>query len=60
MAAEVAELDASEVTTLLGQTLGVTIEGRRVMIGEAQVLIADIEASNGVMHVIDSVLLPSS
>jgi len=30
----------------------------KVMINDATVVIADIEASNGVIHVIDSVLLP--
>jgi uncharacterized surface protein with fasciclin (FAS1) repeats len=30
------------------------------MVGEAQVIITDIPASNGVIHVIDSVLLPAN
>src|SRR5690606_33718009 len=33
-------------------------EGDKVFINESQVIITDIEASNGVIHVIDSVLLP--
>jgi uncharacterized surface protein with fasciclin (FAS1) repeats len=36
----------------------VTVGGETVTINQANVVIADIEASNGVIHVIDSVLLP--
>jgi uncharacterized surface protein with fasciclin (FAS1) repeats len=36
------------------------IDGEKVMVGDALVIITDIEASNGVIHVIDAVLLPSS
>lgn len=38
--------------------LSFTIEGDKVMVNKAQVIKADIECSNGVIHVIDSVLLP--
>jgi nucleoid-associated protein YgaU len=34
------------------------VEGGEVMINESKVVITDIEASNGVIHVIDAVLLP--
>ena len=55
MAADVVEL--TEVTTLEGSTLPVSTEDG-VTIGEAVVSTTDIEASNGVIHVIDSVILP--
>lgn len=56
MAAQVVSM--SEVPTLQGGNLPVdTIEG--VKIGTATVLTPDIECTNGVIHVIDSVLLPS-
>lgn len=58
MAAEVLELDGQEVETLSGSMVMVTIEDEIVKINEAQVLIPDIEASNGVIHVIDAVLVP--
>lgn len=57
MAADVVELTSA--TTVQGQdiTIEVTPEGK-VMVNDAEVVITDIEASNGVIHVIDSVILP--
>jgi len=46
------------VTTLLGQTVTVTINAEGVFINNAQVTVADIVTDNGVIHVIDAVLLP--
>ncbi|MCH2144617.1 MAG: CIA30 family protein [Phycisphaerales bacterium] len=46
------------VETLAGTTLPVAIVQGRVLIGNAVVEMADIEADNGVVHVIDRVLLP--
>ena len=48
------------VTTLLGADVTVTINSNGVFIHNAQVTIADIPADNGVDHVIDAVLLPST
>jgi transforming growth factor-beta-induced protein len=42
--------------TLQGDDVTVTIDGTNVFINEAQVVMADIEASNGVVHVINAVL----
>jgi uncharacterized surface protein with fasciclin (FAS1) repeats len=36
----------------------VTVDGETVMVGEATILRYDIVASNGVVHVIDTVLTP--
>ena len=48
-----------EVETLEGGKLGVKVtEEGGVYLGDANVVNADIMASNGVIHVIDSVLLP--
>lgn len=44
--------------TLNGQRIEVSTRYNRVMIDKARVSQADIEASNGVIHVIDSVILP--
>ena len=52
--------DGSFVTTLNGQEVNVTINESGVMIDNAMVSTADIIASNGVVHVIDAVLLPTS
>ena len=47
------------ITTLLGSNITVTINSNGVFIDNAQVIIADLVADNGVVHVIDAVLLPS-
>ena len=46
------------VTTLAGTDLTVTIDTSGVYIDGAQVTVADVVADNGVVHVIDAVLLP--
>ncbi len=56
MAADVVKVDSA--TTLLGQSLPVSTEGG-VQVGTASVTATDITASNGVIHVIDSVLVPA-
>ncbi|WP_426092944.1 fasciclin domain-containing protein [Flavobacterium sp. DSR3-2] len=50
--------DGQELTTVQGGKLKVAIKGDKVMIGEAHVTMADVAASNGVVHVIDKVLMP--
>ena len=56
MAADVVEL--SSAATLLGQEISISIMDGKVMLDESQVIITDLETSNGVIHVIDAVLLP--
>jgi uncharacterized surface protein with fasciclin (FAS1) repeats len=51
--------DGQEITTLQGDTLTVKITDGVVTINGATVTTADVDASNGVVHVIDQVLLPS-
>ena len=50
--------DGQEITTLLGEDVQVTITGGGVFINQAQVIVADLVADNGVVHVIDAVLMP--
>jgi uncharacterized surface protein with fasciclin (FAS1) repeats len=50
--------DGQELTTVNGATLTVTMENGNVLINGATVIIPNIEASNGVAHAIDAVLLP--
>ena len=50
--------DGQVIETLNGNTVTVTIDTNGVFINNAQVTVADIVADNGVVHVIDAVLLP--
>jgi len=50
--------DGQELTTVEGSKLKVSVKEGNVTIGGAKVASADISASNGVIHVIDKVLLP--
>ena len=46
------------VPTLQGDDLTIEVSDEGVMVGDAQVVEADIEAANGVIHVVDGVLMP--
>ncbi len=48
----------SSATTVEGSTVRITVDGGQVKINDATVTTADVEASNGIIHVIDRVLLP--
>jgi uncharacterized surface protein with fasciclin (FAS1) repeats len=53
------DLESGEVGTVLEDaTVEVTVSDDGVMVNDANVVTADIEASNGVIHVIDKVILP--
>jgi transforming growth factor-beta-induced protein len=60
MAADVVGLDGQEAATALeGQTIAISIMDGKVYLNETvEVIITDIETTNGVIHVIDAVLLP--
>ena len=55
-AAEVVNLTSA--TTVQGATLDISVDAGNVFINGVQVIQTDVEASNGVIHVIDGVLLP--
>jgi uncharacterized surface protein with fasciclin (FAS1) repeats len=57
-AADVVKL--SEAKTVNGQEVAITVADSGVQINDANVIKTDIGASNGVIHVIDTVILPSS
>lgn len=58
LASDVIKLD--KAATVQGQMATVTVSNVGVMIDNANVVKTDIEASNGVIHVIDTVILPKS
>lgn len=59
MAADAIALDGQDATTVNGAPLAITVVDGKVMLnGDTTVVSTDIVASNGVIHVIDKVLLP--
>ena len=56
MAADVVKL--KEAKTVNGAPVAIMVNGDTVMINDATVIKADVDASNGVIHVIDKVILP--
>ena len=58
MAETVVGMDGQEVTTVNGAPVTITVDGETVMVNDATVVTTDIVASNGVIHVIDAVLVP--
>ncbi len=51
-------LKAGKVTTVEGSDITVKIKGKTVMINNAKVLKADVRTSNGIVHAIDTVIMP--
>jgi uncharacterized surface protein with fasciclin (FAS1) repeats len=56
MAADVVKL--KEAKTVNGKMLDIETKGNAVMVNDAKVTATDIGATNGVIHVIDTVILP--
>ena len=50
--------NGQQIRTVQGQTVRVSINGGNIRINNSNVTQADIRASNGVIHVIDAVLIP--
>ncbi|MGB1048112.1 MAG: fasciclin domain-containing protein [Rhodothermales bacterium] len=48
----------TEAATVQGSTIDIKVKEDKVYIDNAQVVAVDIEASNGIIHVIDAVILP--
>ena len=56
MAADVVKLTSA--VTVQGQAVSIEVKDGKVYVDGAQVVATDIKASNGVIHVIDAVILP--
>ncbi len=64
MAADVLEMDGQSVTTVQGAELTIEVDGEKVTLvdnsgNRVNVVNTDVDASNGVIHVLDAVLLPT-
>lgn len=57
-AAEVVKLTSA--TTANGQDVAIRVEQSTVFVNDAKVVATDVEASNGIIHVVDTVILPGS
>ena len=57
-AATAISLDGQSAETANGATIDITVVDGNVMINDATVTTPDVEASNGIIHIIDAVLLP--
>lgn len=51
-------VNLTQAQTVQGSSVRIRVENGQVRIDEATVVTADVEASNGVIHVIDRVILP--
>ena len=60
MAEDVMKLDGKEVETIQGTKFKITVADKVVKIGDATVKVTDIKCKNGVIHVIDTVLMPAA
>lgn len=58
LAADVVTLTSAD--TVLGQPVAIKVEDGNVFVNDSQVIITDIQGSNGVIHVIDAVLIPAA
>ncbi len=56
MAADVVKLESA--ATVQGQEVAIKVADGTVMVDNATVIAADVKASNGVIHVIDTVIMP--
>ena len=59
-AADVTSAKGAKPATVNGQMLDITVNGGKVYVNGAQVIVADVQASNGVIHVIDALLMPKT
>ncbi len=60
VASDITSSNGAKPATVNGQKLDITVRAGNVYVNGAQVTMADIQASNGVIHVINGVLLPKT
>jgi uncharacterized surface protein with fasciclin (FAS1) repeats len=55
-----ADIQPGDVATVQGSSVTITVENGAVKVNNASVVSPDVQASNGVIHVVDQVILPNS
>ena len=60
MAADIIKSDGATPVTVNGLPLDIVVRGGKVYVNGVNVVTADVQASNGVIHIIDTVLLPQA
>ena len=60
VAGDILKANGATPKTVNGQPLDIKVRNGKVYVNGAQVVTADVTASNGVIHVIDTVLIPAS
>lgn len=60
LAGDIVRTNGAKPATVNGQAIDIVLRNGKVYVNGAQVVTADVAASNGVIHVIDTVLLPQS
>jgi uncharacterized surface protein with fasciclin (FAS1) repeats len=58
-AATATSLNGSDVEMLNGSTVSISVQGDTLYINDSAVIAADVTATNGIIHVIDAVLIPA-
>ncbi|MEO7367410.1 MAG: fasciclin domain-containing protein [Gemmatimonadaceae bacterium] len=59
LAADIVKAGGADPATVNGAPVNITLRDGQVYVDGAKVITADIQASNGVIHVIDAVIMPS-
>jgi uncharacterized surface protein with fasciclin (FAS1) repeats len=60
MAADIVKSNGAKPKTVNGEQLDIVVRAGKVYVNGAQVVTADVQASNGVIHIINGVLLPKA
>ena len=55
---DISKLDGKEIKMLNGKPAKITVKDGKVYINNAEIIAKDIKAGNGIIHVIDTVILP--
>ena len=59
MASDVVSLNGNNATTVNGSDIAISTDGGVKLNGSANVITTDIECTNGVIHIVDAVILPA-